>query len=279
MRQELTHLVLTRFNTAAAFAPSAKRLDTVWLTSRLAIFERYCLPSVRGQRGAEFRWLIFFDAASPEWFRARISALGPLVTPLYIDGPATDEVIARKVAETGLVSSPFLLTTRLDNDDAISEDHLALVQGAFRRQQREFVAFPFGLQSFRGHLYSVYWPSNPFLSLFERVESSGRFTTVFCVRHNRVREAGKVRRILRSPQWLQVLHESNLLNTLRGWPRLDSRSHPNFRVAWPEETAADSISSRLRFSAHGYMMRAGRLIAKSSARRSSNFISGEIHLD
>ena len=46
-------------------------------------------------------WLVFFDAVSPAWFKERIATFEPLVTPIYIDGPATDEVIARKVGGNG----------------------------------------------------------------------------------------------------------------------------------------------------------------------------------
>jgi hypothetical protein len=266
MAKQLTHLLLTRFNTAVNFAPSAKRLDPNWLTARLALFEQYCLPSVAGQEGADFQWLVFFDAASPAWFKGKISTFEPLVKPIYIDGPATDEVIARRVVETGLLTLPHLVTTRLDNDDAISKDHLASVQSAFHQQDREFITFPFGLQSFHDHLYNVYWPSNPFLSLVEKVGENGHVTTVFCVAHDRVNEQNNCRKVLRSHQWLQVLHDSNLANTLRGWPRLNSRCHPSFRVVWPEKPIADSIATRLRFAGHGYMARAGKLIAKMPIR-------------
>jgi hypothetical protein len=266
MPKQLTHLLLTRFNTAVKFAPhSLKRLETDWLVARLGLFEQYCLPSVAGQVGVEFRWLVFCDAESPGWFKEKMATFEPLVKPIYVDGPATDEVIVGKVVQTGLVSSPYLVTTRLDNDDAISTDHLASVQSAFCRQDREFITFPFGLQSFRGHLYNVYWPSNPFLSLIEKVGDDGQVTTVFCVYHDLVSQRNKVRKVMRSHQWLQVLHGSNFSNVLRGWPRLSSRSHPGFRVEWPEERVADSLASRLRFSAYNYLARASRLIAKSAA--------------
>jgi hypothetical protein len=271
MPKQLIHLLLTRFNTAVNFDPSANRLDTNWLTGRLALFERYCLPSIAAQRGAEFQWLVFLDPASPQWFKEKISTFEPLVKPIYIDGPVTDEVIARTVMQTGLVSAPYLITTRLDTDDAISKDHLALVQRAFRQQDREFVAFPFGLQSFRGQLYNVYWPSNPFLSLIEKVGKNGQVTTVFCVAHNRVAEANNLKKIISSSQWLQVLHDANLANSLRGWPRLHSRSHPNFQVVWPEKPATDSLRSRLRFSGQSYMARVNNLIAKTTARRKTEY--------
>lgn len=269
MSRHFTHLLLTRFNTAVQFAPTSKRLETSWLTARLALFEQYCLPSVAGQERAEFQWLVFFDAASPGWFKERIATFQPLVKPIYIDGPATDDVIARRVGETGLVSSPYLISTRLDNDDAISRDHLASVQSAFRQQDREFITFPFGLQSFHGHLYNVYWPFNPFLSLIERVGDDGQVTTVFCVAHDRVGGTNNLRTIMRPSQWLQVLHDSNLANTLRGWPRLGSRFHSSFHVVWPEKPAAESIVSRFRFSTRTYMIRAGLLMRRATSRQKS----------
>ncbi len=266
LRRDFTHLVLTRFNTAVAYAPTAKGLETDWLTARLALFERYCLPSVAAQQGADFRWLIFFDAASPAWLKTKISSFEPLVTPIYVEGEATDDVLRRYIVQTGLVTSSHLLTTRLDNDDAIAKDHLGRVQLAFRGQDREFIRFPFGIQSFQGHLYEVYWPANPFLSLVEKVESGSCFTTVMCVRHDRVAGSGPIKQILRSPQWLQTLHESNVGNVLRGWPRFRSRSHPNFVVNWPDAVSEDTIATRFKLSAKGYGAWAKRLAGKVGGR-------------
>jgi hypothetical protein len=52
---------------------------------------------------------------------------------VYVDGSLTDEVLAKKVAATGFVTAPYLVTTRLDNDDALAIDHLANIQSAFQR--------------------------------------------------------------------------------------------------------------------------------------------------
>jgi Putative rhamnosyl transferase len=273
MTSAFTHLLLTRFNTAIDFAQSAKRLETDWLRARLALFERYCLPSVAGQRGAKFRWLVFFDAASPEWFKAQISNFAPLLKPIYVDGPASDGVIARQVIESGLVTSPYLVTTRLDNDDALARDHLATVQQSFCYQDREFVTFPLGLQLFHRHLYAVYWAANPFLSLIEKVGEDNHITTVFCVAHDRVEGDNKLRKVLRSHQWLQVLHDSNCANRLRGWPLLHSESHPSFPIEWPSNTEPDSLASRLGFSVKHSVGRATNLISKTRTRRSSSILA------
>jgi hypothetical protein len=262
MTKPFQHLLLTRFNTALQFAASSSRLNSEWLQARLGLFERYCLPSVAGQRNTDFRWLVFFDAESPQWFKDKVATFEPLLEPVYIEGLATDDVLARKVAQSGIASSPYLITTRLDNDDAISRDYIASVQRAFRGQNREFLTFPFGLQSFRGHLYNVYWQSNPFLSLIEKVGEGGNVTTVFCVAHDRVTERNSLKTVLRAPRWLQVIHGSNLANVLRGWPRLNSLSHPDFNVVWPEVGGPDSMGLRFRFFAEVCGARADRLAKK-----------------
>lgn len=248
------------------YAPSSKRLEPDWLTHRLALFEQYCLPSVIGQHDVDFHWLVFFDAATPAWFRAKISTFEPLVRPVYVEGSASDEILRRHVIETGLVSSPFLLTTRLDNDDAIAKDHLRLVQDAFCGQAREFITFPCGLQSLRGHLYQVNWPSNPFLSLIEAVDDEQSITTVFCIAHDHLHKAGCVRQVKSSPQWLQILHSANVGNELRGGrPLLRSRSNPEFCVRWPETAMDDSYTKRLGFSAQAYGKRAMRVMRNTFA--------------
>jgi hypothetical protein len=255
MTQGFTHLVLTRFNTAVGYAPSAKRLDSAWLQSRLSLFERYCLPSMAAQRDAAFQWIVFCDAGSPQWFHDKMASFEPLLKPMYIDGWLTDERIAGSLDAAGLVSAPYLITTRLDNDDALARGHLSMVQAEFEQQEREFLEFPVGIQSFRGHLYNVFWHSNPFLSLIEKVKRANRFTTVCCVRHDRVRTAGKIRSLVRPPQWLQLIHGENIGNSLRGWPRLQSRRSADFEVFWPAEEPYDSFPQRWMFTAAAYAER------------------------
>lgn len=253
MRVDFTHLLITRFNTAIDHEFAHRGLETDWLMQRLALFEKYCLPSVKAQAGVAFKWVVLFDAASPAWVRERVAEYGSIFQPIYISGIATDEKIANVVKMTGYVSAQYLITTRLDNDDALASNHLASVQKAFKYQARQFIAFPFGLQLYRGSLYHVYWRSNPFLSLIERVGKDSEFTTVCCVRHDRVAQLEKVRYLGRSPEWMQVLHTSNLGNTLRGWPRLGAAYHPNFAIEWDKSVPRDRLSRRIAVSAGGYL--------------------------
>jgi hypothetical protein len=261
LTKAFTHLVLTKFNVDTPYAPSGRGVDPTWLKSRLELFLRYCYPSVTRQDGVEFRWLIFCNALSPDWFKREIAQLNDVVIPVFVAGLATDEVLSQKVMEAGVVKTPYLITTRIDNDDAISRSHLSHVQRAFQRQEREFIAFPLGLQLFRGHLYSVYYPYNPFLSLIEKVSNDGRVTTVFCVPHSTVRTAGKVRKMWQAAQWLQVLHSQNVENSLSGWPRLRSKRHSEFDLSWPDNSSSDNLAQRVMFSMARPVGRISRYIA------------------
>jgi hypothetical protein len=263
---KFTHIVLTRFNTAIDYAPTSKGIEDAWLKGRISLFEQYCLPSVRAQSVNNFKWLVFCDARSPAWFRDAISAYGSILSPIYMEGPATDEAIARKVHESGFVRAPYLMTTRLDNDDAIGCTYVAQVQNAFQQQPRQFLVFPFGLQSFRGHLYNVYWRANPFLTLIESVAADGSFTTVLCVPHDKVRSTGIVRELYASPQWLQVLHGGNLLNSLRGWPRLSSRLPSQFPLNWPSGIQQEALIDRIGAAGLSLYSRALKLIGRFKTR-------------
>ena len=265
-KHEFTHIVLTRFNVEVEYAAPARGIDSQWLQERLALFTQYCLPAVAGQQDADFKWLVFCNAASPEWFKEEMGSFAEYFTAIYLEGVSTDQIIAKKVRESGYVTAPYLITTRIDNDDAMAKSHLALVQAAFRRQHRQFLLFPWGLQSFRGYLYQVYWTANPFLSLIERVPLGGEITTVLCAPHTEVRRSGNVCKLWRTAQWLQVIHGDNVGNSLRGWPATSSRSHSNFDVEWPQEVSADRLSRRLGFFLSYVFNRACRVLGRLSQK-------------
>jgi hypothetical protein len=259
---EFTHIVLTRFNVSMDYAPTIKGLDPAWLTDRLGLFDRYCLRSVMNQSNAEFEWFVFCNAESPTWFKETMESYGKPLTVIYVQGPATDQVIAQKVRESGRVTTPYLITTRIDNDDAMAIGHLSRVQAAFKRQEREFLTFPFGLQLYRGHLYHIYCSNSPFLSLVEKVGPDNTFTTILCVPHLKVHKAGRVRRLWSAPQWLQVLHGNNVGNTLRGWPCMRSRKSARFDMVWPEERCPDTFARRMALSLDVRAKRAQRAVRR-----------------
>jgi hypothetical protein len=260
---KFTHLVLTKFNVVTTFASQTRGIEDAWLRERISLFMTYCLPSIANQRGARFRWLVFCHGDSPAWFKEHMASLSEFLTPIYVEGLATTEVITRKIKEGGYVTTPYLITTRLDNDDALAKNNLALVQRAFGQQEREFVVFPLGLQLFRGHLYGLCWLDAPFYSLIEKVEISGDFTTVLCMRHGDIYKGNRVRQLWNASQWLEVIHSNNVSNSLRGWPKLLSRAHPNFPSLGPEGVTDDTFIERANFASLRVRRRLRRLLGPS----------------
>ena len=143
----------------------------------------------RDKRGAAAR--------TPEWLEHRFGLFETFCLP---------SVRAQVDAET-----EFLITSRVDNDDALARDALGTVRRAFQEQTREFINLESGCILARGAVYRALLPCNPFLSLIER-RGPEPWLTVWGVDHDRAREIGPVRNLRDRPYWLQVVHERNLTN-------------------------------------------------------------------
>lgn len=258
--QPFRHLILTRFNIKTEFAPPAQRLEEAWIRARLQPMRQYCIPSVTAQT-AEVTWIVFFDAESPDWMKEEIASYSA-ITPIYLADTGTPEAMAAAVERTGLVDRPYLITTRVDSDDALARTFSSTVQSAFDHQDREFIELPVGLQVYRGGVYTRVWRSNPFLSLVERVDTMPDFTTVFCMSHAKVLATQPTRTIWRPPQWLQTLHSANNESVLAGGVLPHVRSRPRrFECAW-DDAPSDSFPRRARFA---YATASQRAVRKTRA--------------
>ena len=169
MRPSFDHVLLTRFS--AVLHPDAPPADEDWLFYRLGFFVDACLPSVLSQRGAQsFEWLVIFDDRCSDDFRAQVEELADgAFTPIWTHEPFTRDAFAQHVADR--CHSPFVITTRIDSDDAMAVDLMASVQAQFDGQERLFVNFPRGIQIDRsGAVHRATILSSPFLSLIEARE-------------------------------------------------------------------------------------------------------------
>lgn len=213
---DFDHFLLTRFNIRY---PGQAAACEGWLRHRLGYFEQVCVPSVRSQTSQAFRWIVLLDAQSPPWLHGAISRLADgLFEPVWIDGFFTPPRAAKLVTERS--SADWLITSRLDNDDAIARDYIEAVQACFTRQIG-FINFPSGLQlTDTGELFHRVDPSNPFVSLIERRDDS---QGVYHIRHDHALAFGKVRQVKSRPMWLQMIHDRNAgnqANGVRAYPAL-----------------------------------------------------------
>ncbi len=218
--REFDHVLLTRFS--AVLAPGAEPAGEEWLRYRLGFFYDATYPSVSSQSVADFTWLVLFDDRCSEEFRADIESIAEGVfTPVWSHEPFRRDTFAEPVAAVG--DSPFLITTRIDSDDAMAVDFMATVQAQFARQEPLFVSITRGVQIDRsGAVYLSDQLSNPFLSLIERREPGRLPDTVYVAKHARARAHGPIREVRAPVMWAQVVHDLNLSNIVNG-PRMDPR--------------------------------------------------------
>lgn len=213
----VTHVLMTRFNLATPGRELAIRTQPGWLEGRFELFERHCLPSVAAQTARGFRWIIFFDEGTPAEFRARIAgaqAIQPFEA--YFTGLFPGEGWARAVNEVIAPRTPWLLTTRLDNDDALASDftarlHAAVAGTGLRRGTYNFTN---GLVVGAGRAYAHAHDSNPFASWLEPWDEKMR--TAPSIHHMTWADQGPVTQIGGPPAWAQVIHGGNVSNTFRG---------------------------------------------------------------
>lgn len=216
--REFDHFILTRYS--VVFAPDEPPVPEDWLRYRLGFFVEACLASVVSQTSSNLRWLVFADDRCSDEFRRDFDELAEgRFEPVWTHEPFYDGVFREAVAERS--STPYLITTRLDSDDALASDFVASVQAQFQGQDRLFVNFGRGLQMDRtGSVYRYDYMSNPFVSLIEKRVPDQPPLTVFGSRaHGRVRGLGPLREVVAPPMWLQVVHGGNLANSIRG-PRV-----------------------------------------------------------
>jgi hypothetical protein len=110
-------------------------------------------------------------------------------------------------------ASNIVITTRLDNDDAIhilfNKEVRAKANGI---TEATIIKFPNGLLLKNDRLYEHHYHNNHFLSLAEPL--SDNLKTVFCGNHMRITKRYPNISIEHIPGWLEYIHDRNMKNTL-----------------------------------------------------------------
>lgn len=216
MMMAFEHFIITAFNLDFNLKPRDLILGEEYLEKRFDLFANICLPSVASQSCKNFKWLVFFDSQTPTQFKKRIEKLQQQQNfiAVYTQSPV-DRDIWRNTIQTYLAQdTQFVITSNLDNDDAISKDFIALVQNSFNYQDFEFINFPFGYILREDGLFLREYLSSPFLSLIERADSVLTCKTIPHYLLQKLSEQGiQVSQIVSQPIWLQIVHDTNVKNS------------------------------------------------------------------
>lgn len=249
MTADLDHVLLTRFNLPSKGHESLVRAQENWLKNRVALFERYCLPSVAAQTCRDFSWIIYFDPQSPQWLLDWVEGhqrRGDF-RPFLREEVGPQDLLEDIAAVLGPRGGGELLTTNLDNDDSLSADFVSRVQAVASPGGRTAVYIGDGLIRRGDVLYRRVDPHNAFCSVREPWD---RPVTCWADWHNLLPELMPVSVVRGAPGWLQVIHGANVSNRVRGrrtHPSAHRRAFPGLLDDVPEPTvrqfAADAFVS------------------------------------
>lgn len=213
--EKFEHYLLTCFNLDRGFDPDNKRNSLEYLEQRFSIFESITVPSVAAQSCSNFSWLVFFDPATPEQYKFKAEALLKSVKsiPVYVKNiKEIKEFITNKLKN----KTEYLITTNLDNDDAISENFIKLIQSNLKQEEVYMINLPIGYMISQKGLLMREFFSSPFHTLSEKV--SNEIITCLDIPHVLTymlqKEDVPVYQIISEPSWLQIIHKSNVSNSL-----------------------------------------------------------------
>jgi len=212
----LEHFLLTRFNIWVPFGDTEERLTEPWLLARLSLFLKYCYPSVCGQSVRNLTWLLFLDRKTPPSFLSvlRASCTDVPVHFVLIDPEdvASLHAVAAREIKGRLKAADVVVTSRLDNDDALCRTYVERVQATCRSVREGFINFRNGFVLCEGRAYRMARQTNPNISRVEIAE--GEFDTVWRTPHYEVSQCGSVHDIGGDAAWMRVIHGGNASNQL-----------------------------------------------------------------
>jgi hypothetical protein len=218
------HFLITRFNLRNPNWGLTKNneaiLDEKWMEERMVLFENYCLSSVANQSNTNFKWLLFFDTSTSDFYKSKIDQLlqqFPHFIAIYIDGMALFQESLNSYITKNTKGKAYLITSMLDNDDCIHIDYVTEVQNQFDKQ--DFLAIDFingytlqiepkFILGKKDHIF------NPFISLIEKNENP---KTVWFYDHNIWKKESRIKSIYGKRVWMSVIHGKNKVNRFHGY--------------------------------------------------------------
>lgn len=222
-QEHIQHFILTRFNLLLwnKDKEGNRVRNALWLGHRSALFEQYCLPSIRNQTCQSFEWIVLFDSTTPDNYKDRIEQYireCPQLIPIYVEpenGRYFAEIFREEVIKRW--NGNRVLTTYLDNDDALNIHFVEDVQQRSKAlPDGAFITYDDGLQLFTDYQYlmQIHYPRNHFMSVVE----SGNPLTVKTIygygSHYYIDKipGANIEHVKNQPMWCEVIHERNMGN-------------------------------------------------------------------
>lgn len=225
--QNYKHYVITRFNLFDRAGYDVSSYEYInsdkYLDLRFQLFDTYCFPSVSKQTNTNFTWLILFNDKLPERWRIKMQKyidIFPNLEIRYLSEIFENKWknllsnLIKKELEICKINPEFIITTRIDNDDAFNLSYIDEIQNYYlKNQQESIINFSNGLQFVPEYrvLKNHRNKYGHFGSLIEK--NDGKAETILAFPHNAPPIALKsICLDIEQPMWLEVLHQTNVMN-------------------------------------------------------------------
>lgn len=216
------------------------------MNERFWLFENFCLPSVTAQTNQNFDWLIYLDSTTEDIFKTRITKITAShknIHIFFIDGmpeyyPNILDYISKNSKE-----NPYIITSRIDNDDCVSKYFIDEVQSKFNSQNYMAIDVIKGYSleikpNFRlGKKEHIF---NPFISLIEKNENP---KTVWMNEHQMWKKEDRIITIKNKRLWLSIIHQQNKVNEFDGYGNINWQQISNDFIV--SETINQTIKENL----------------------------------
>ncbi len=226
--EECVHIVLTKYNVRMPMQWCQRGLEPDWLAGRWQLFQKYCLRSMKTQTTGEFHWLLFCDRQTPSPYREQLAGLQSPGTHVYFCEELTRAVLLSAVRDHVHHDTRAIVTTRLDNDDALCPSYLEDVRNAVQGSHRHWINWDTGIVMCGRRAYRRVDRANAFISF---VEPNGNdIQTTWSCPHPEAGKWAPVHHIGSAPGWVQLVHGDNVSNRKRGRlvnPSIVSNRFPN----------------------------------------------------
>lgn len=228
-RMNYRHFIITRFNLrnqSHIWQKDKKGKDVLtdeWMENRMRLFMDFCLPSVQNQSLKNFTWLVYIDQKTAPRFQQQFQLLAEKHRFIKIREVESYEAFQSDHPADILTlapNTPFIITTRLDNDDLIHRQFVEKIQQEFDQQEYMAINFVKVLMFHPGKkdkLHVDYQFSNHFVSLIEEVKN-GTIQGCYSKQDRFWDVSGKVRQIAGGPYCAELISGENLINDFRGFP-------------------------------------------------------------
>lgn len=202
MNHLIKHLILTPFN-FNFFGIGVDPLTDEWMERRLQIFMDVTYPSLMSQTIMDFEWIVGFDCKTSAKWKEKIGNLRNII-PVYPEKPRK---IWTDIAKSYINNCKYFLTTRIDNDDAFTDNAIETIQFMAYEGQPRYINLLHGLVTDGKVTYLLAYKSNSFMS---RLEKSSNAESVRAIDHTVAIGTKHFQQVKNTPpMWLIYIHDLN----------------------------------------------------------------------